>query len=210
MIKIPTSYAVTMILWCLLPEQWNIYKHIKTLWNEHNLQRYMFSAYMTHKTSHFTELFQTATFEMQRYLFSRTWRHFPRIMFPYFYKKIIFVTESIFYKFYYFPQFSFSDHNLFLLSILQHVIASKCNYINTMLPNEMVLALLQKLEIKYELSYQSTTRLKYIDKFDQLLIIHQWSSSVDNTVWSLTHFTIFIWYYVVKHFQFFMTNIIIK
>jgi hypothetical protein len=125
-------------------------------------------------------------------------------------KKIIFVTESIFYKFYYFPQFSFSDHNLFLLSILQHVIASKCNYINTMLPNEMVLALLQKLKIKYELSYQSTTRLKYIDKFDQLLIIHQWSSSVDNTVRSLTHFTIFIWYYVVKHFQFFMKNIIIK
>jgi hypothetical protein len=37
-----------------------------------------------------------------------------------------------------------------------------------MLPNEMVLAPLQKLKIKYELSYQSTTRLKYIDKFDQL------------------------------------------
>ena len=45
----------------------------------------------------------------------------------------------------------------------------------------MVLAPLQKLKIKYELSYQSTTRLKYIDKFDQLLIIHQWTSSVDNT-----------------------------
>jgi hypothetical protein len=42
-----------------------------------------------------------------------------------------------------------------------------------MLPNEMVLAPLQELKIKYELSYQSTTRLKYIDKFDQLLIIHQ-------------------------------------
>ena len=42
-----------------------------------------------------------------------------------------------------------------------------------MLPNEMVLAPLYKLKIKYELSYQSTTRLKYIDKFDQLLIIHQ-------------------------------------
>ena len=33
-----------------------------------------------------------------------------------------------------------------------------------MLPNVMVLASLQKLKIKYELSYQSTTRLKYIDK----------------------------------------------
>jgi hypothetical protein len=107
--------------------------------------------------------------------FPRTWRHFPRIIFPYFFtqKKIIFVTESIFYKFYYFPKFSFSAQNLFLLSILQHVIASKSNYINTMLPNEMVLAPLYKLKIKYELSYQSTTRLKYIDKFDQLLIIHQ-------------------------------------
>jgi hypothetical protein len=40
-----------------------------------------------------------------------------------------------------------------------------------MLPNEMVLAPLQKLKIKYELAYQA--RLKYIDKFDQLLIIHQ-------------------------------------
>jgi hypothetical protein len=53
-------------------------------------------------------------------------------------KKIIFVTESIFYKFYYFPKFSFSAQNLFLLSILQHVIASKSNHINTILPNEMV------------------------------------------------------------------------
>ena len=43
----------------------------------------------------------------------------------------------------------------------------------------MVLAPLQKLKIKYELSYQSTTRLKYIAKFDQLLIIHQWTSTVD-------------------------------
>jgi hypothetical protein len=48
-----------------------------------------------------------------------------------------------------------------------------------MLPNEMVLAPLQKLKIKYELSYQSTTRLKYVDKFDQLLIFHQWTSTND-------------------------------
>jgi hypothetical protein len=60
--------------------------------------------------------------------FPRTWRHFPRIMFPYFKKK--FITESIFYQFYYFPKFSFSAQNLFLLSILQHVIASKGNHIN--------------------------------------------------------------------------------
>ena len=42
-----------------------------------------------------------------------------------------------------------------------------------MLHNEMVLAPLQKLKIKHELSYQSTTKLKYIDTFDQWLIIHQ-------------------------------------
>ena len=36
-----------------------------------------------------------------------------------------------------------------------------------MLPNEMILARLQKLKIKYELSYQSTTRLKYIDKYER-------------------------------------------
>jgi hypothetical protein len=35
-----------------------------------------------------------------------------------------------------------------------------------MLLNEIVLVPLQKLKIKYELSYQSTTRLKYIDKFE--------------------------------------------
>jgi hypothetical protein len=56
-----------------------------------------------------------------------------------------------------------------------------------MLPNEMVLAPLQKLKIKYELSSQSTTRLKYIDKFDQLLIVHQSTSTVDNSVRSLKH-----------------------
>ena len=44
----------------------------------------------------------------------------------------------------------------------------------------MVLAPPQKLNIKYELSYQSTTRLKYTDTFDQLLITHQWTSTVDN------------------------------
>jgi hypothetical protein len=42
-----------------------------------------------------------------------------------------------------------------------------------MFPNVMVLAPLQKLKIKYELSYQPTTRLKYIDKFNQLLITPQ-------------------------------------
>ena len=79
---------------------------------------------------------------------------------------------------------SFSSQNLFfkscifylfLLSILQHVLASKSNHINAMFPNVMVLAPLQKLKIKYELSYQPITRLKYIDKFDQLLITPQWN-----------------------------------
>jgi hypothetical protein len=60
----------------------------------------------------------------------------------------------------------------------------------------MVLAPLQKLKIKYELSYQSTTRLKYIYAFDQWLIIHQWTSTADNTIC--------IWYYVVKHFPSFI------
>ena len=93
---------------------------------------------------------------------------------------------------YFFYKSSILSQNLFLLSILQHFIASKTNHINTMLPNEMVLAPLQKLKIKYELSYQSNTKLKYIDKFDQLLIIHQLTCTVDNTVRSLIHFTIFI------------------
>ena len=79
-----------------------------------------------------------------------------------------------------------------------------------MLPNEMVLTPLQKLKIKYELSYQSTTRLKYIDTFDQCLSIHQWTSTVDNTVRSLIHFTIFMWYYVVKHFPSYIKKIFIK
>ena len=101
---------------------------------------------------------------------------------------------------------AFSSQNVFLPSILQHVIASQSNHINTMLLNEMVLAPLQKLKIKYELSYQSTTRLKYIDKFYKLLIIHQWTSTVDNNVRSLIHFTIFIWYYVVEHFPSFIKS----
>jgi hypothetical protein len=138
--------------------------------------------------------------------FPRTWRHLTHIIFPYLSKNFILVREYIFDKFYYFPKFSFSSHNVFLLWILQHVIASKSNHINTMLPNEMVLAPLKKLKIKYELSYQYNTRLKYIDKFDQLLIIHQWRSTVDNTVRSLTHFTIFIWYYVIELFPSFIKS----
>jgi hypothetical protein len=54
----------------------------------------------------------------------------------------------------------------------------------------MVLAPLQNLKIKYELSYQSTTRLKYIDKFDQLLTIHQWTSTVDNSSDYITYNTL--------------------
>ena len=121
---------------------------------------------------------------MQRYyLFSAYMTSFSAYNFPVLLPKKNHFRHRIFFfnKFYYFPKFSFSAQNLFLLSILQYVIASKSNHINTMLPNEMVLPSLQKLKIKYELSYQSTTRLKYIDKFDQLLIIHQWTSSVDNT-----------------------------
>jgi hypothetical protein len=136
------------------------------------MQRNLFSAYVTSFSAYVTSFFA--------------------YHFPVFKKKIIFVTESVLCKFYYFPKFSFSAQNVFLLSILQHVIASQSNHINTMLPNEMVLAPLQKLKIKYELSYQSTTRLKYIDTFDQWLIIHQCTSTVDNTVRSLIHFTIFI------------------
>jgi hypothetical protein len=157
-----------------------------------------------HKTFHFTILFQTATFEMQRYLSSAYMTSFPAYHFPVLKKKSFSWQNLFFISFIIFLKFSFSSQNLFLLSILQHVIVSKSNYINTMLPNEMVLAPLQKLKIKYELSYQSTTRLKYINKFHQLLIIHQWTSTVDNTVRSLMHFTIFIWYYVVKHFPSFI------
>jgi hypothetical protein len=159
-----------------------------------------------HDTIHFIVHFQTATFEMQRYLSSAYVTSFSAYHFPVLFHKNKTPLSSQNLFFYYFPQFSFSAQNLFLLSILQHVIASKSNHINTMLPNEMVLAPLQKLKIKYGLSYQSTTRLKYIDKFDQLLIIHQWTSTVDNTVRSLIHFTIFIWYYVVKHFPSFIKS----
>jgi hypothetical protein len=176
------------------------------LWNQ-NVLLSMFADFprliphtWRNKKFHFTVLFQTATFEMQRNLFSAY--HFPVL-----FKKKSFSSQSIFYKFYYFPKFLFSAQNVFLLSILQHARASQSNHINTMLANEMVLAPLQKLKIKYELSYQSTTRLKYIDNFDT----HQWTSTVDNTVRSLIHFTIFIWYYVVKHFpSFIKKNIIIK
>jgi hypothetical protein len=55
-------------------------------------------------------------------------------------KKKSFSSQSIFYKFYYFPKFSFSAQNVFVLSILQHAIASQSNHINTMLPNEMIVA----------------------------------------------------------------------
>ena len=126
---------------------------------------------------------------MQRYLLSAYMMSFSAYQFPVHLKKNIFVTESIFYKFYYFPKFSFSSQNLFLLSILQHVIASKSNHSNTMLLNEMVLAPLQKLKIKYELSYQSTTRLKYIDNIADHPPVNIY---VDNTVRSLIHCTIFI------------------
>jgi hypothetical protein len=127
------------------------------------MQRYLFSAYVT---------------SFSTYVTSFSAYHFPVL----FQNKNSFSSQNLFFnKFYYFPKFSFSAQNLFLLSILQYVIASKSNHINTMLPNEMVLPSLQKLKIKYELSYQSTTRLKYIDKFDQLLIIHQWTSTVDDT-----------------------------
>jgi hypothetical protein len=192
---------MTMILWCLLSEQWNLYKHIKICKTNITCNVICFPRTWRHKTFHFTVLFQTATFEMQRYLFSAYVTSFSAYHFPVLFQtKIPFRHRIYLYKFYCFPKFSFSAQILFLLSILQHAIASKSNHINTMLPNDMVLAPLQKLKIKYELSYQSTTRLKYIDKFDQLLIIHQWTSTVDNIVRSLIHFTIFIWYYVVKHF----------
>ena len=140
---------------------------------------------------------------MQRNLFSAYVTSFSAYHFPVLFhtKKISFSSQNLFFtSFIIFLNFHFRPRMYFLLSILQHVIASQSNHINTMLPNEMVLAPLQKLKIKYELSYQSTTRLKYTDTFDQLLIIHQWTSTVDNTVRSLIHFTIFIWYYVVEHF----------
>jgi hypothetical protein len=197
-----------MVLWCYSQNS-EIYINILKLCKTNiTCNVTCFPRTRRHKTFHFTVLFQTATFEMQRNLFFAYVTLFSAYHFPVLLKKnIIFVTESIFYKFYYFPKFPFSAQNVFVLSILQHVIASQSNHINTMLPNEMVLAPQQKLKIKYELSYQSTTRLKYIDKFDQLLIIHQWTSTIDNIVRLLIHFTIFIWYYVVKHFPSFIKKI---
>ena len=179
MFKILTAYAMTMIMWCLLSEQWNLYKHINILKlckTNITCNVTCFPCTWRHQTFHFTVLFQMELLKCNVTCFPRTWRHFPRNIFPYFFYKS-----------------SILSQNLFLLSILQHFIASKSNHIiYTMLPNEMVLAPLQKLKIKYELSYQSNTKLKYIDKFDQLLIIHQLTCTVDNTVRSLIHFTIFI------------------
>ena len=144
---------------------------------------------------------------MQRYLFSACMTSFSAYHFPVFFHKISFSSQNLFFtSFIIFLNFHFRPRIYFYYQYLQHVIASKSNHINTMLPNEMVLAPLQKLKINYELSYQSTTRLKYIDNIDQLLIIHQWTSTVDNTVRSLIHFTIFIWYYVVKHFPSFIKS----
>jgi hypothetical protein len=131
---------------------------------------------------------------------------FPRIIFLYLFKSQrlkYFVTCMMLSNIFpYFFKNKFSSQNLFVTSfifylfllqnipILQHAIASKSNHSNTMFPNVMVLAHLQKLKIKYELSFQSTTRLKYIDKFDQLLITPQWTSADENTVRSLKHLTI--------------------
>ena len=175
---------MTMILWCLLSEQWNLINILNLCKTNITCNVTCYPRTWRHKTCHFTVLFQNrnvwnATLLVFRvhdvirnfnlpYFFKPFWNatelvfcvhdvifrvrdfHFPHIIFPYFLKKkIIFVTESIFYKFYYFPKFSFSAQNLFLLSILQHVIGSQSNHINTMLPNEMVLAPLQKLKIKY-------------------------------------------------------------
>jgi hypothetical protein len=134
-----------------------------------------FSAY------HFPVLVQISTFEILRYLCDVI-KHFSVT----FSKTNSFSSQNLFFTSFIFYLFLLQN-----LPILQHAIASKSNHSNTMLPNVMVLAPLQKLKIKYELSYQSTTRLKYIDKFDQLLITPQWTSTVDNTVRSLIHLTIF-------------------
>ena len=142
------------------------------------MQSFLFSAYMTsYEISFYRTFFKPQRLKCNVSCFPRTWRHFPRIIFPYF-KKNHFRHNLFFTSFIIFLNFHFRPRMYLLLSILQHVIASQSNNINTMLPNEMVLAPLQKLKIKYELSYQSTTRLKYTDTFDQLLIIHQWTSTL--------------------------------
>ena len=173
MIKILTSYAMTMMLWCLISEQWNLYKHIKTVKRKYLAMLLVFRIHDVIRHFILPYFFKLQCLKCNATCFLRTWRHFPRTFSRTFFNKKIILSQ-----------------NLFFLSILQHVIASKSNHINTMLSNGMVLAPLQKLKIKYELSYQSTTRLKYIDKFYHLLIIHQWTSMVDNTtiVDTLHHF----------------------
>ena len=146
---------MTMILWCLLSEQWNLINILNLCKTNITCNVTCYPRTWRHKTCHFTVLFQNRNVWNATLLVFRVRDVIFRVSFSRTLKKIIFFTESIFYKFYYFPKFSFSAQNLFLLSILQHVIASKNNPINTMLPNEMVLAPLQKLKIKYELSYQA-------------------------------------------------------
>jgi len=98
MITILTSYAMTMILWCLLSEQWNLYKILKICKMNITCNVSCFPRTWRHKTFNFTVLFQTATFEMQRYLFSAYMTSFSAYHFPVFFRNIfIFVTESIFF-----------------------------------------------------------------------------------------------------------------
>jgi hypothetical protein len=83
MIQILTSYAMTMILWCLLSEQWNLYINILKLCKTNiTCNVACFPRTWCHKTFHFTVLFQTATFEIQRYLFSVYVTSFSAYHFP--------------------------------------------------------------------------------------------------------------------------------
>jgi hypothetical protein len=86
MIKILTSYAITMLLWCLLSEQWNLCEHIKLCKTNITCNVTCFPRTWRHKTFHFTVLFSTATFEIQRCLFSAYMTSFPAYHFPVLFK----------------------------------------------------------------------------------------------------------------------------
>jgi hypothetical protein len=110
---------------------------------------------------------------------------------------------------------SYSSHNLFLLSILQHVIASKSNHSNTLLPNEMVLAPAEM----YQRSYSVINRrrslvddkqlVKCINIFQPVSFYRTFSNrNVWNALFLRTwrHFPRIIFLYFFKTFSFSSRN----
>ena len=104
MIKILTSYDMTMILWCYSQNS-EIYISILQLCKTNITCNFTsFPRTWRHTTFNFTVLFQTATFEMQRYLFSAYVTSFSACVtsfsayhFPVLFKKKIHFHHNVFF-----------------------------------------------------------------------------------------------------------------